>query len=227
MLFRSQALESVLEIPRPLLKFVRVPFEMPAGPVATNKLDPELISRGLMIAKPAPGTDGEDEEDYEPDPFEDRPPTFAEKLRMLFDATYPEMADLNTQAVWAAGELLRFGGNFNSFVTTRDLTKQEGIIFRHLLRLILLLEEFEQLTPEGVEPAEWKARLHAIGDKLTASCRAVDQTSTEETIQRAHAAADVVEGEEHATPVPATEVIIPPTPPEPEEEQAFGAGIVD
>src|SRR5262249_40458544 len=45
-----QALESVLELPRPLLKFVRVPFEMASGPLA-EKLDPDLIARGLMVAK--------------------------------------------------------------------------------------------------------------------------------------------------------------------------------
>lgn len=215
-----QALESVLELPRPLLRFVRVPWEMPGGPLAA-KIDPDLIARGLMIAKPEPTPgEAEDEEDYEPD-FEERPPSLAEKLRMLFDATYPEIADLNTQAVWAAGDILRYGGNFNTYVTTRDLTKQEGIIFRHLLRLILLLEEFEQLTPAGIEPQEWKARLKSIGDRLTETCRAVDPTSTEETIQRAHAAADVVEGEEHAKPATAAEVA-PPA--EPQDE--FGAGIL-
>ena len=55
------------------------------------------------------------------------------------------MADVHTQSVWAAGELLRFGGNFNLYVQTRDLVKQEGIIFRHLLRLILLCGEFAQV----------------------------------------------------------------------------------
>ena len=99
-----------------------------------------------------------------------------------------------TQSVWAAGELLRFGGNFNKFVQSRDLVKQEGILFRHLLRLILLLGEFSQVTPEGVEPSAWQAELRDIADQLTASCREVDPTSTDEAIELAHAA-DVVEGE--------------------------------
>jgi len=221
-----QALESVLELPRPLLKFVRVPFEMPVGPLASKTLDPDLIARGLMVAKPDAATPTEDDEEaFEPDPFEDRPPTLAEKLRMLFDATYPEIADLNTQAVWAAGDILRYGGNFNTYVTTRDLTKQEGIIFRHLLRLILLLQEFEQLTPAGLEPQEWKARLKSIGDRLTETCRAVDPTSTEETIQRVHASADVVEGEEAAKlaiSATATTQVPDATPGE-----EFGAGLLE
>jgi hypothetical protein len=221
---RLQAFESVLELPRPLLRHVRVPFDLPAGPLQTEKLDPELIARGLMVAKP-PTVEGEEEED-EFVPWDERPPVLAEKLRLLFDAHYPEVGDFVTQPVWAAGEVLRYGGNFNTYVTSKDLTKQEGLIFRHLLRLILLLEEFEQLTPPGVEPAAWKAELKEIADKLTETCRAVDPTSTEETIKKAHAA-DVVEGEEHAAAATAATPEQPPPPAEPDEEDAFSAGIVD
>jgi superfamily II DNA/RNA helicase len=194
---RLQALESVLEMPRSVLKYVRVPFpeDLPPGPLQTTRLDADLIARGLMIAK-LPPVEGEEEDD-EWTPWqerEERPPTLAEKLRLLFDAQYPEVNDVTTQSVWAAGELLRFGGNFNKFVQSRDLVKQEGIFFRHLLRLILLLGEFSQVTPDGLEPAAWQADLRDIADQLTASCREVDPTSTDEAIQLAHAA-DVVEGE--------------------------------
>ncbi|MBX9628788.1 MAG: DEAD/DEAH box helicase, partial [Gemmataceae bacterium] len=194
---RLQAFESVLELPRPLLRHVRVPWEMPAGPLATEKLDPELIARGLLVAKP-PKAEGEDDDEDEWVPWDERPPGFAEKLRLLFDAKYGEVGEFQTQGVWASGDiLLNYGGNFNQYVTTRDLTKQEGIIFRHCLRLILLIEEFEQLTPPGVDQAEWTKELRYIADRLAETCRAVDPTSTEETIKKAHAA-DVVEGEEHA-----------------------------
>jgi superfamily II DNA/RNA helicase len=221
---RLQAFESVLELPRPLLKHVRVPFDLPSGPLA-ERIDPELIARGLMVAQP-PKAEGEEEED-EFVPWDERPPVLAEKLRLLFDAHYPEVGDFNTQAVWAAADIiLRYGGNFNTYVTSRELTKQEGLIFRHCLRLILLLEEFEQLTPTGLDPAQWKAELKEIGDKLTETCRAVDPTSTEETIKKAHAA-DVVEGEEHAAAVTAATPERPSPPAEPDEEDAFGAGIVD
>jgi hypothetical protein len=221
---RIQLLESVLELPKPLLKYVRVPFDLPVGPLQTERLDPELIAKGLITAK-VPKEEGEEEEEEEFVPWDERPPVLADKARMLFDALYPEVSDFNTQAVWAAGEVLNYG-NFNTFVTTKDLTKQEGLIFRHLLRLILLTEEFEQLTPPGIEEAVWKADLKQIADRLTDICRAVDPTSTEETIKKAHAA-DVVEGEEHAKAVSATTPEPPPAPAEPEEEDAFGAGIVD
>jgi superfamily II DNA/RNA helicase len=204
---RIQAMESVLEMPRPLLRYVRVPFpdQLPPGPLATTRLDNELIQRGLLAAPLPPPADDEEEEEDEDEPWE-RPPTLAEKLRLLFDARYPEVADVSTTAVWAAGELLRFGGNFNLYVRTRDLIKQEGIIFRHLLRLILLCGEFSQVCPPDTTLADWQADLRELSEQLTASCRAVDPASTDEIIQQAHAA-DVVEGEageatEIAKPLP-------------------------
>jgi hypothetical protein len=222
---RIQLLESVLELPRPLLKYVRVPYDMSPGPLQTEKLDPELIQRGLLVAKP-PKVEGEEEEEEEWVPWDERPPVFAEKARLLFDAKHPDVGDFVTQGVWAAGEVLNYG-NFNTYVTTKDLTKQEGLIFRHLLRLILLTQEFEQLTPPGLTAEEWKKDLTEIADKLTDICRAVDPTSTEEAIKKAHAA-DVVEGEEHAKVVIATEPVEPPKPAEPEEDAGeFSQGILD
>ncbi len=194
---RLQAFESVLEMPRPLLRYVRVPGpdSLPPGPLQRERLDEELIRRGLMIAKPEPQPGEEEEEDDYPwRDDEPRPPTLAEKLRLLFDAIHPDVTDVNTQSVWAAAELLRFEGNFNKYVQSRDLVKQEGIIFRHLLRLILLLGEFAQVCPAGIAQETWQADLRDLSERLTASCRAVDPASTEETIEKAHAA-DVVEGE--------------------------------
>lgn len=199
---RLQAFESVLEMPRSVLRFVRVPFQedLPPGPLALTRLDLELVNRGLIAAKPAESESEPDDDDWIPSwqEREQRPPTLAEKLRMLFDATYPDVTDVTTQSVWAAGELLRFGGNFNKYVQSRDLVKQEGIVFRHVLRLILLLGEFSQVTPDGMDTAVWQADLRELGDQMTASCRDIDPTSTDEAMAQAHAA-DVVEGE-HVLP---------------------------
>ncbi|MEX2121615.1 MAG: DEAD/DEAH box helicase [Pirellulales bacterium] len=192
---RIQALESVLGLPGPILRYVRVPFDLPAGPLATERLDSELVRRGLIAAVRPPDADEEDwaEDDRRGEDFE-RPPLLAEKLRLLFDAQLPGVDDVYTQAVWAAGELLTFGGNFNNFIRARDLTKQEGLIFRHLLRLILLCEEFSAVCPAHTSADEWRSWLADLAEQLTASCRQVDPASTEEAIQHAHAA-DVVEGE--------------------------------
>ncbi len=188
---RMQIFESVLELPRPLLKFVRVPFSLTPGPLQTERIDPLLIQKGLIQAV-VPKLEGEeDEDDFVP--WEERPPLLADKVRMLFDATHPDVLDLTTTPAWAAGELLELGGNFNTFITHKDLAKQEGLIFRHCLRLILMTEEFGQLTPAGIEPQRWQADMKAIADALTKTCEQVDPTSTEETIRKAQAVAKLEE----------------------------------
>lgn len=186
---RLQALESVLGLPGPVLRYVRPPRDLAPGPLAMTRLDEALIRRGLMAAPLEP--DDDERDDHEP---EERPPSLAEKLRLLFDSLYPDVGNFETQSVWVAGELFFFGGNFNNYVKTRDLTKQEGLIFRHLLRLILLCEEFAALTPPELSPDDWQAELRDLSQRLAASCREVDPASTEELIAQAHAA-DVVEGE--------------------------------
>jgi len=209
---RMQIFESVLELPRPLLKFVRVPFSLAPGPLQTERLDPILIQKGL-IQSVAPKEEGDEEEDDGYIPWEDRPPLLADKVRLLFDATHPDVLDVNTTAVWAAGELLALGGNFNTFIASKDLAKQEGLIFRHCLRLILMTEEFGQLTPAGVESQQWQADMKAIADALTKTCEQVDPTSTEETIRKAQAAAKL---EEPAVETP---------PPEVDDPADFAAGL--
>ena len=49
--------------------------------------------------------------------------------------------------------------------------------------MILLCGEFAQVTPKGVEPDVWQARLTAIADVLTKSCREVDPQSTDELLE--------------------------------------------
>jgi hypothetical protein len=188
---RVQAMESVLELPRPILRYVRVPRELPPGPMAALRLDTELIRRGLIVA-PVPKAEEEEEDEREYD--EEYPPTLADKLRLLFDALFPEAGEFRTQSVWCAGELLDFGGNFNKFVQSRDLVKQEGIVFRHFLRLILLCGEFALVTPPDATASQWQADMRSLAEQLTSSCRSVDPASTDEIIELAHAA-DVVEGE--------------------------------
>ena len=213
---RLQAMESVLEVPRPLLRHLRVPppEELPPGPLATTRLDADLIRRGLILA-PVVKTEDEEEDDEEDKEY---PPALADKLRLLFDALHPNVADFNTQPVWAAGELLRFNGNFNLFVRTRDLVKQEGIVFRHLLRLILLCGEFAQVCPTDADPVAWQTELRELADRLTASCREVDPASTDMMIEQAHAA-DVVEGETAAQAVVEAAAVA--------QKSAFGSGVFD
>lgn len=215
---RLQALESVLELPKALLKFVRPPRpdELPPGPLQ-QRLDPELVQKGLIAAPPPPTEDDDEEDD---DRFAERPPSLSEKLFLLYESNFPDAADLQVQPVWAANALLRdYAGNFNLYVRNRDLIKQEGLIFRHLLRLILLCGEFAQVTPAETTPEEWQSYLRGLVVQLTTSCRAIDPHSTDSAIEHAHDA-DVVEGESAAAkPRPAVEPSQP--------ERPFGAGIFD
>ena len=188
---RLQALESVLGLPGPLVKHVRPPRDLPSGRLQIERLDPELIRRGLMAAPLGPD---EDEQDRQPWDEPQWPLSLAEKLRLLFEAKFPEVAEVETQGVWVVPELLEFGGNFNNFVKAHDLTKQEGLVFRHLLRFVLLCEEFSRIAPPNVPTEEWQADLRDLSERVAASCRAVDPASTEEIIEKAHAS-DVVEGE--------------------------------
>jgi len=189
---RIQAFESVLEVPGSLARYIRVPrFEdLPPGQLATETLDQELLKRGLVSAEDLVPKKGEFLT------WEERwVPTLAEKLRLLFDSEFPDVRDIKTQPVWAAGELLHYGGDFNKFVTAKNIAKQEGLIFRHLLRLILLLGEFAQVSPPGVDQEEWSGDLREMAYQLTQSCRAVDPDSTDRTVEAAESAPDVVAGE--------------------------------
>jgi len=196
---RIQALESVLEMPGTVARLVRVPHpeRLPNGPLATTRLDPLLVTRGIASAEelgmkvPDDEPEEDDDDDRGPRRFT---PRLAEKLKLLFDADNPEVHDIRIESVWAVGELLEFGADFNKYVTGKGLVRQEGILFRHVLRFILLLGEMSQLTPADTTIEEWRGDLDDIARRLTEGCRRVDPDSTDKMLEMAHAA-DVVEGE--------------------------------
>ena len=192
---RIQAFESVLEIARSAAKYVRVPRVdvMPFGPLATEFLHPTLLQRGLATATELGATTEEEEEEFWDESDRPRVLTLAEKLRLLFQSEFPDVTDVPIQACWGAGALLQFGGDFHKLVSARQAAKQEGIFFRHLLRFVLLLEEFIPHTPPGLDDAEWSSELRDIATQITASCREVDSQSTEQMLEEAHAAAAVLE----------------------------------
>ncbi|MCX7428516.1 MAG: helicase [Planctomycetia bacterium] len=185
---RIQALESVLELPGSVAHFVRVPRQdqLPPGPLAKTRLDEQLLQRGLATPDElVPSQEERDPNRFRS--FDDEPKwvlTLAEKLWRLFDFEFPDVHDLRTTPVWAAGEVLEFG-DFDKYVTSKSLQKQEGMVFRHLLRLILLIAEFAQLSPPDGSPDEWRADLDDVAARLTEICRQVDPTSTEKTLAEA------------------------------------------
>ncbi len=185
---RLQALESVLEMPPAVAYHLHVPGheELPPGPLATTRLDIHLLQLGLVTAEQL----GVAEPEVRDGPrafYEEEPVyvlTLADKLRLWFDNDFPGVHDLRTRGVWAAGELLEFGGDFNKYIIGKQLQKQEGILFRHLLRLILLIGEFTQLSPPDQDPLAWRDEMREIADRLTETCRRVDPTSTDKALEQ-------------------------------------------
>lgn len=184
---RIQAMESVLELPSSVAHYVRVPRQkdLPPGPLATGRLDEQLLRLGLATAEELTEQSEEEQEDRRRMFPEERKwvLTLADKLRLLFEYDFPGVRDVRINPVWAAGEVLEFG-DFNKYVTSKSLQKQEGVVFRHLLRMILLLAEFAQLTPPDSTEEEWRGELEGISRMLTEVCRRVDPSSTDKVLEQ-------------------------------------------
>ncbi len=183
---RIQAMESILELPSSVAHHVRVPKhdELPPGPLATTRLDVQLLKLGLVTPEQLGAV--EEDEDKKDSFFEEERVwvlPLADKLKILFDYDFPGVHGVRIQPVWSAGELLEFGGDFNKYITSKSIQKQEGVLFRHTLRLILLINEFTQLCPPDTTDDEWQTDLRDISQRLAASCRAVDPTSTDKALE--------------------------------------------
>nr|WP_153556100.1 DUF3516 domain-containing protein [Roseimaritima sediminicola] len=198
---RILALESVLEVPGTVARLVRVPGydDLPAGPLAKLRLDPMLLQLGLATAEEL-GSPSEDEDEEVQDRgfgrvmFEERvwPLTLGEKLYRLFQNEFPRVQDVRVRPVWIVGELLQFDGDFNKYITAHKLQKEEGILFRHLLRMILLLDEMANIPPSETTPEQWEDPLDDLADRLTETCRAVDAQSTDEVLSNAAGGDDLI-----------------------------------
>jgi hypothetical protein len=188
---RLLVLESTLELPGTVARHVRVPkIEfLPPGPLATTRLDGRLLELGLASQEELIGRSPDDDEPRRPrgsGVFEEEPVwiiTIGEKLQRLFQYDFPKVHDFTVTPVHVAGEVLEFGGHFNKYITAKGLQKHEGIIFRHLLRLILLLDEMASIPPVESTPEDWEDRFDALIDRLTECCRQVDPESTDEMLE--------------------------------------------
>jgi len=190
---RILAFESVLDVPGTVARSVRVPRydQMPAGTLAQLRLDPRLLQTGLATAAELGGGGPSEDEEVTDRGFgrvmfdEPRvwPLTLGEKIYRLFQADYPTVHDVSVRPVWIAGELREFNFDFNKYVTSRGLQKDEGILFRHLLRLILLLDEMANIPPLETTVEEWEYQLDDLAERLTEACRRVDPQSTDEVLE--------------------------------------------
>ena len=183
---RIMAFESILELSRSLGKSIRIPRPdvLPPGPLATERLDAQLLKLGLATAEELGAIKKDDEEEekrgwYDEDDFVPIL-TLPHKLQRLFQHDFPGVHDVRITPVWVAGEVLQFGTDFNKYITSHKLQKQEGIVFRHLLRFILLLDEMAELCPPDVEREQWREELFEIADQLEEICRLADPQSTDQ-----------------------------------------------
>lgn len=189
---RIQAIESLLELPRSIGPAIRIPSqeELPPGPLATTRLDPQLLKLGLATAEELGAKSDDDDEDSPRGWYDERPApvlTLPHKLHRLFQHDFPGVDDVRIRPVWAAGGVLEYGGDFNKYITSNKLQKQEGMIFRHMLRMVLLIDELAMIAPPDVTLDEWQSDLGALADELESICRSVDSESTEKWLEEVRA----------------------------------------
>ena len=157
--------------------------ELPPGPLQTNVLEPTLIQLGLVAARPA-GTSADeelaDEDDFLDAEVQDRPPTFPEMLKMVFESRLAAPEPVFVQPKWIGGGVAEAGGDFYRFVKSCELVKQEGLILRHLLRLTILAGEMATLTQDP--------DYTRIGEIATNACSGVDPRYTARFLEQAEAA---------------------------------------
>ena len=167
------ALESVLQVPPAILHSVRIPEDFPPGPLQTEVLEPMMIQMGVSLTpveKPDP-RDRRSIEDFWDDQEEERPPTFPEMLKIAFEAKLAAPEPVFVQPKWAAGQAFGMGCEFFKMVKACNLTKQEGLILRHLLRLVILAGELFTMT----EDPDYQR----IGELATKTCHRVDPSYTD------------------------------------------------
>ncbi|GMU83845.1 MAG: hypothetical protein AMXMBFR47_37150 [Planctomycetota bacterium] len=171
------ALESALELPTVLLRKVRLPWDLPKGPLQQEVIEPMLIAKGLMPSQ-VEDADADEEGDFFDDEEEPpRPPSFPEMLDIAFQSLLASPERVTVQPKWVAGPAFEMNGEFFKYVKSRDLIKQEGLILRHLLRLVILAGEFFAFTED---PA-----YQTIAEKATRCCHRVDPTYTDRFLAEA------------------------------------------
>lgn len=180
------ALEAVLELPPSILHRCRVPEDMPKGPLQCEVLEPLMTAMGVKLA-PEPLTEQEEAERREAlrrfgrddwaEEDEQRPPVFAEMLKLAFEAKLAAPEPVFVQPKWLAGDAFAREGEFFKCVRALDLVKQEGLVLRHILRLVILAGEFFTRT----EDPDYRR----IAELATRTCQRVDQSYTDRFLSEA------------------------------------------
>ncbi len=174
------ALEGVLQVPPPILRHVRIPETIEKGPLQEQVLEPLLTSMGIRIDQPEPPPEDEphrwvdkwEEEEKEPIP------TFPEMLAIAFEAKLAAPEPAFVQPKWIAGDAFARDGEFFKCVKALNLVKQEGIVLRHILRLVILAGEFLLRT----EDPDYER----MSELATQACQRVDESYTNRFLSEAN-----------------------------------------
>ncbi|WP_149496745.1 DEAD/DEAH box helicase [Roseiconus lacunae] len=199
---RIATLESVLEVPGTVARFTRVPKleDMPPGKLATEYLDAELLTRGIVTPEELGASQGDEEEEIQDRGFgrvmfeEPKvwPLTIGEKVHRLFQNDFPRIDSVRIRPVWIVGELLQYDLDFDKYITTKKLQKEEGILLRHCLRMILFLDEMANVPPDGTTVESWEDWMDDLAEKLTDACRKADPQTTDEVLSEEAGEDDLV-----------------------------------
>jgi hypothetical protein len=168
---KVQVLESVLDVSPVIARRVPLP-ELPKGPLQMQVIEPLMIQMGVVLAQPS--GESEFERRFGDDPYaeeEELPPTFPEMLKIAFEARLAAPEPVSVQPKWIAGGAFQMDCEFFKFARSANLIKQEGIVLRHLLRLVILAGEFFVLTDDP--------DYEQIGELSTRCCRRVDPRYTD------------------------------------------------
>lgn len=186
---KLQALEAVLGIPPAIERTVRLP-EREAGPLQKQVLEPKLIQMGLARVRPEGGITAcqtQEHEDYwEQDDAIPPALNLPEMLKLLFEAKLDTPEGVFVQPKWMVGEILEMEGDFYKFVRLRNLVKNEGLVLRHLLRLIVLAGEFQTLSDSDPDYGR-------IVELATAVCQHADGRYTDRFLTSAQEARELGE----------------------------------
>ncbi len=171
---KVQVLEGSLMVPPAIERLVGPQDTLPRGPLQVNVLEPELIQQGLISAGVSAGAnDSEDDSGGEVEnDDEDRPLSLPEMAKLLFESKLTTPDPVSVQTKWIVGGILEQSGDFWKYVRNRNLVKSEGLILRHLLRLVILATEFHNRSGQDPDYA-------AIGEQVTKICRQVDRRYTD------------------------------------------------
>jgi len=187
------ALEAVLEVPSSILRQVRIPEDLPKGPLQQQVLEPLMRSMGIRLAEDLARQREEEQQRgrrwvdaWERELPEEReyPPTFPEMLKIAFEAGLAAPEPVFVQPKWIAGDAFARDCEFFKCVKALDLIKQEGLILRHLLRLVLLAGEFQART----EDPDYER----LAELATRTCTRVDASYTRHFLSEAASLREVL-----------------------------------